>query len=76
MSAPGPSKRAPSAPGAAGKIHPDFERGFIRAEIVAFDDLSAGSMTACKERAWSAARARLRDEGRRRDAVPVQRVEE
>jgi len=27
------------APGAAGKIHTDFERGFIRAEVVAFDDL-------------------------------------
>ena len=28
-----------NAPGAAGKIHSDFERGFIRAEVVAFDDL-------------------------------------
>ncbi len=27
------------APGAAGKIHTDFERGFIRAEVIAFDDL-------------------------------------
>ncbi len=32
-------KRGTKAPGAAGKIHSDFERGFIRAEIVAFDDL-------------------------------------
>lgn len=39
------------APGAAGKIHTDFERGFIRAEVVAFDDLNEhGTMTACKER--------------------------
>ncbi|MEF9865881.1 MAG: redox-regulated ATPase YchF [Oscillospiraceae bacterium] len=39
------------APGAAGKIHSDFERGFIRAEIVAYDDLMAcGSMTAAKEK--------------------------
>ena len=39
------------APQAAGKIHSDFERGFIRAEIVAFDDLVAcGSMTAAKEK--------------------------
>lgn len=39
------------APGAAGKIHTDFERGFIRAEVVAFDDLMAsGSMTAAKEK--------------------------
>ncbi len=38
------------APGAAGKIHSDFERGFIRAEVVAFDDLMAkGSLTAAKE---------------------------
>ncbi len=38
------------APGAAGKIHSDFERGFIRAEVVAFDDLKRlGSMTAVKE---------------------------
>ncbi|MBP3378744.1 MAG: redox-regulated ATPase YchF [Clostridia bacterium] len=39
------------APQAAGKIHSDFERGFIRAEIVAFDDLMAcGSMNAAKEK--------------------------
>jgi ribosome-binding ATPase YchF (GTP1/OBG family) len=38
------------APGAAGKIHSDFERGFIRAEIVSFDDLvKYGSMAAVKE---------------------------
>ena len=39
------------APGAAGKIHSDFERGFIRAEIVSFDDLVAcGSMNVAKEK--------------------------
>jgi len=39
------------APQAAGKIHSDFERGFIRAEIVAYDDLIAcGSMTTAKEK--------------------------
>ena len=39
-----------TAPGAAGKIHSDFERGFIRAEIVSFEDLEKyGSMTAAKE---------------------------
>lgn len=39
------------APQAAGKIHTDFERGFIRAEVVAFDDLmECGSMTAAKEK--------------------------
>lgn len=39
------------APQAAGKIHSDFERGFIRAEIVAYNDLMAcGSMNAAKEK--------------------------
>ena len=38
------------APQAAGKIHTDFERGFIRAEVVAYDQLIAlGTMAACKE---------------------------
>ncbi|MGM9520854.1 MAG: redox-regulated ATPase YchF [Oscillospiraceae bacterium] len=44
-------KRGTKAPQAAGKIHTDFERGFIRAEIVAFEDLKAcGSMAAAKEK--------------------------
>ena len=44
-------KRGTKAPQAAGKIHTDFERGFIRAEVVSFDDLMAcGSMTAAKEK--------------------------
>ena len=39
------------APQAAGKIHSDFERGFIRAEVISYDDLIAcGSMTAAKEK--------------------------
>ena len=39
------------APQAAGKIHSDFERGFIRAEVVSYDDLIAcGSHTAAKEK--------------------------
>jgi len=39
------------APQAAGKIHTDFERGFIRAECVSFDQLKElGSMNACKEK--------------------------
>lgn len=39
------------APQAAGKIHTDFERGFIRAEVVAFDDLmECGTMVAAKEK--------------------------
>ena len=39
------------APGAAGKIHSDFERGFIKAEIVSYDDLIAcGNYQAAKEK--------------------------
>ncbi|MCC8083361.1 MAG: redox-regulated ATPase YchF [Clostridium sp.] len=39
------------APQAAGKIHSDFERGFIRAEVVNYDDLmNCGSMNAAKEK--------------------------
>jgi len=42
--------RGTKAPGAAGKIHSDFERGFIRAEVVAFADLERiGSMNGVKE---------------------------
>ena len=42
--------RGTKAPQAAGKIHSDFERGFIRAEVVAYDDLiRSGTMTAAKE---------------------------
>jgi ribosome-binding ATPase YchF (GTP1/OBG family) len=40
-----------SAPQAAGVIHSDFERGFIRAETVAYNDLvTHGSMSAAKEK--------------------------
>ena len=39
------------APQAAGKIHTDFEKGFIRAEVVSYDDLmSCGTMAAAKEK--------------------------
>ena len=44
-------KNGTKAPQAAGKIHTDFERGFIRAEVVAFEDLkTCGSMNAAKEK--------------------------
>ena len=44
-------RKGTKAPQAAGKIHSDFERGFIRAEIVAFDDLKAcGTMAVAKEK--------------------------
>jgi ribosome-binding ATPase len=44
-------RRGTKAPQAAGVIHSDFERGFIRAEVIAYDDLiNAGSMNAAKEK--------------------------
>ena len=44
-------KKGTKAPQAAGKIHSDIERGFIRAEIVSYDDLmKEGSMLAAKEK--------------------------
>ena len=49
-------KQGATAPEAAGVIHTDFQRGFIRAEVVSFDDLiAAGSMQAAK----AAGRVRL-----------------
>lgn len=52
-------KKGTKAPQAAGKIHSDFERGFIRAEIVNYDDLiSLGSMQKVKEKGL------LRSEGK------------
>ena len=52
-------KHGTKAPQAAGKIHSDFERGFIRAEVVKYDDLvSCGSMAVVKERGL------LRSEGK------------
>lgn len=52
-------KRGTKAPQAAGKIHSDFERGFIRAEVVAFDDLAA-----CGSIANAKAKGLLRSEGK------------
>ncbi len=44
-------KKGTKAPQAAGKIHSDFERGFIRAEVVSYDDLMAcGTHAAAKEK--------------------------
>jgi ribosome-binding ATPase YchF (GTP1/OBG family) len=48
-----------SAPQAAGVIHTDFQRGFIKAEVVSYDDLiAAGSMAEAK------ARGKVRVEGK------------
>ena len=46
-------KKGTKAPAAAGKIHTDFERGFIRAEVIAFDDFIGkcdGNMVTAKEK--------------------------
>ena len=52
-------KRGTKAPQAAGKIHTDFERGFIRAEVIAFEDLKTlGSMANAK------AQGKVRSEGK------------
>ncbi len=52
-------KKGTKAPQAAGKIHSDIERGFIRAEVVSYDDLMReGSMNAVREKGL------LRSEGK------------
>ncbi|MCB6367891.1 DUF933 domain-containing protein, partial [Intestinibacillus massiliensis] len=45
-------KRGTKAPGAAGKIHTDFEKGFIRAETIAYDKLieCGGNLATAKEK--------------------------
>ncbi|MCB6366295.1 redox-regulated ATPase YchF [Intestinibacillus massiliensis] len=44
-------QKGTKAPQAAGKIHTDFERGFIRAEVISYDDLLAcGSLAAAREK--------------------------
>lgn len=43
--------RGTKAPGAAGKIHSDFERGFIKAEVISYNDLiENGSLASAKEK--------------------------
>jgi hypothetical protein len=54
-----PIERGTKAPGAAGAIHSDLEKGFIRAEVVAYDDLMA-----CGSLAEARKRGLLRQEGR------------
>ena len=53
-------KRGTLAPQAAGKIHTDFEKGFIRSETIAYDKLmeAGGKISAAKEKGW------LRSEGK------------
>ena len=52
-------KKGTKAPQAAGKIHTDIERGFIRAEVIAFEDMmQCGSVNAAREKGL------LRSEGK------------
>ena len=52
-------RKGTKAPKAAGKIHSDIERGFIRAEVIAYDDMmKCGSVAAAKEKGL------LRSEGK------------
>ncbi|MDD3619997.1 MAG: redox-regulated ATPase YchF [Desulfobulbaceae bacterium] len=52
-------QRGTRAPGAAGKIHSDFERGFIRAEVIAYEDYIA-----CGSEARAREKGLMRSEGR------------
>ena len=69
-------KKGTKAPQAAGKIHSDIERGFIRAEVIAYEDMIAcGSVNAAKEKGCSAARGQgVCGSGRRHGLLPVQRM--
>ena len=69
-------RKGATAPEAAGVIHTDFQRGFIKAEIVSYDDLvAAGSMLkAARGRQGAHGGQGLRDGRRRRGGVPLQRV--
>ena len=53
-------KKGTKAPQAAGKIHSDFERGFIRAEVINYDQLveCGGNLGTAREKGW------LRSEGK------------
>ena len=72
--APGPSAGA-TAPQAAGVIHTDFERGFIRAEVIAYEDFIASrAKRAPRGRQVATGRQGIHRPGRRRHALPVQRL--
>ena len=69
-------KRGAKAPQAAGVIHTDFERGFIKAEVIWWEDLvklgSRGRLP--RQRQAAPRRQGLRRPRRRRHALPVQRL--
>ena len=70
-------EKGAKAPEAAGVIHTDFERGFIRAETIAYDDFIACNGEAGAREAGQAPLRRqgLCRPGRRRPALPLQRLD-
>ncbi len=66
-------RKGTKAPQAAGVIHTDFERGFIRAEVVGYDDLIAsGSMNGARKKAAAPRGQGICRQRRRRHAFPFQ----
>ena len=65
-----------TGPQAAGVIHTDFEKGYIRAETIAFDDFIklGGEGRRQGSRQDAGRRQGIRRQGRRRDALPLQRL--
>ncbi len=63
------------APQTAGIIHTDFEKGFIRAEVIKYDDYTAlGSEKACRDAGKLSIEGQVCRRGRRHHALPVQRL--
>ena len=69
-------KRDATAPQAAGAIHTDFERGFIRAEVIGYDAFieRRGEQRRARSGRAQARGQDLRRAGRRRDPLQVQRL--
>ena len=69
-------RRGAKAPEAAGVIHTDLERGFIRAEVIAYDDLVVGRFDGSREsrRHRAPGRQGLRGGRRRHPQHPLQRL--
>ena len=69
-------ERGATAVAAAGKIHTDLAKGFIRAEVTAYDDLYTGGLGQRSQGQASATPGRqgLRDQGRRRGLLPQRRL--
>ena len=71
-------EKGTKAPQAAGKIHSDFERGFIRAEVIGYQDLlELGFAGGCPRKGSGALGGQgVCHAGRGRRAVPLQRIRE